>query len=294
MTSSNSSYVYDLFRRLHFSDFGARTAEVLIVRPFRVLLIVLGAWLLARFLGRATERAVRSLHHRAPARTGHARAEQRTATLATAAKRLVRLVVWVVAGLLILTEVGVNLAPLLAGSAVVGVALGLGAQSLVRDMLAGLFIIGEDQFGVGDVVDVGPATGTVEEVNLRSTRLRGADGTVWWVPNGQIQRVGNTTLGFSRAVVDVPIGWGVDLGRVGEAMKDEAERLAADTDWSGRVIDVPALWGAQAADATGPTMRVVVPTAPGEQFAVGRELRRRVLDRLNADGLRAAPVPPTV
>ena len=281
-------YVYDLFRKLGLTDFGARTVSFLVVRPFRILMIALVALIVAKILSRLTSDAVRSLHKRAPVRSSSVRAELRTATMATAVARLVRLVVWIIAGLLILNEVGINLAPLLAGAGVIGVALGLGAQSLVKDMLAGLFIIGEDQYGVGDIVDLGPAAGMVEEVNLRATRLRAADGTVWWVPNGQIQRVGNTTMEYSRAVVDVPIPYGVDLGAVGELMQKEAETLSAEVPWANDVLEAPVLWGAQSSDAVGPVMRVVVTTRPSAQYGFGRELRRRILDALTRQGLRPA------
>ena len=291
-------YVYDLFRKVGLSDFGARTAAFLVVRPFRIGVILIAALIIARVLSRLTEEAIRSLHKRAPTRTTSVRSELRTATMATALARLVRLVVWVIAGLLVLNELGVNLAPLLAGAGVVGVALGLGAQSLVKDMVAGLFIIGEDQYGVGDIVDLGPASGVVEEVNLRATRLRGADGTVWWVPNGQIQRVGNTTMEYSRAMVDIPVAYGVDLVAVGQAMTEEAQALCAEAPWSEGVVDGPVLWGAQSTDALGPVMRIVVTTKPSQQYAFARELRRRIVDRLTRDGLRApvavaiAPTPP--
>lgn len=287
-------YVYDLFRKLGLSDFGARTAQFLLVRPFRVALILVGALLVGRALSRVTERAVRSLHKRAPMRATSVRGELRTATMATALARLVRLVVWIIAALLALNELGLNLGPLLAGAGVVGVAVGLGAQSLVRDMVGGLFIISEDQYGVGDIVDLGLASGVVEEVNLRATRLRGADGTVWWVPNGQIQRVGNTTMEFSRAVVDICVPYGVDLGAVGRVMEEEAAAVAGDAEWGPKLLEPAVLWGAQSSDALGPIMRIVVTTRPADQYGVGRELRRRIIDRLSAAGLRQpAPVAPT-
>lgn len=304
--AASHGYVYDLFRKLGLSDFGARTAQFVLVRPVRIGLIVLGAYLVGRALSRVTGEAVRSLHKRAPVRATSVRGELRTATLATALARLVRLVVWVIAGLLVLNELGVNLGPLLAGAGVVGVALGLGAQSLVKDMLAGLFIISEDQYGVGDIVDLGLASGVVEEVNLRATRLRAADATVWWVPNGQIQRVGNTTMEFSRAVVDIQVPYGVDLAAVGRVMEEEAAALAREPEWAPKLLEPAVLWGAQSADPLGPTMRIVVATRPTEQYGVGRELRRRTIDRLTASGLRqpatvaatpsspsSGPAPPT-
>ena len=117
-------------------------------------------------------------------------------------------------GTMILSQLGVNIAPIIASAGILGIALGFGAQSLVKDFLSGIFMIFEDQYGVGDVVDVGEASGTVEAVSLRVTRLRDLDGTVWYVPNGEILRVGNKSQNWSRAVVDVGVGYDEDLARV--------------------------------------------------------------------------------
>lgn len=295
MNTGNGHYLYDLLRQWGLSDFGARTAEFWLERPLRVVIVTVVALVVARVGSRAMDRFVRSLGRRAPARANAARSELRTATMAGVLARLVRLLTAVIAFLMVLGLLGVNLAPLLAGAGVVGVALGLGAQSLVRDMLAGVFIIGEDQYGVGDIVDVGQASGVVEDVNLRSTRLRSADGTVWFVPNGQIQRVGNSSMEFSRAVVDLPLPYGVDLARVTGVMEEVAEAFAVDPGWIHRLLDAPEVWGVTLLDASGPTVRVVVKTVPLSQASVSRELRRRMVDRLTAEGFRppqgVAPAP---
>jgi small-conductance mechanosensitive channel len=285
-TSTSSHYLYDLLRRIGLSDFGARTVEFLVNRPIRILLIVVVALIVSRLGARATERFVRSVHKRSPLRMSSARSDQRNTTMAGVLARLVRLLTAIIAGLLIIGVAGFNLTPLLAGASVAGVAIGFGAQSLVRDMLAGLFIIGEDQYGVGDSIDLGLASGVVEDVSLRTTRVRSADGTVWFVPNGQVQRVGNTSMEFSRAVVDVPLPFGAPLARATAAMREEAESLATEAEWAGRLVDQPEIWGVQTIDATGPTVRLVVKTAPLANGPVARELRRRVLDRLARDGLQ--------
>jgi small conductance mechanosensitive channel len=281
-----TGYLYDLLRRIGLTDFGARTVQFLVDRPIRILLIVLVAFLAARIGARATDRFVRSVHKRSPLRLTSARSEQRNATMAGVLARLVRLVIAIVAGLLILGAVGVNLTPLLAGASVAGVAIGFGAQSLVRDMLAGLFIIGEDQYGVGDSIDLGLASGVVEDVSLRTTRVRSADGTVWFVPNGQVQRVGNGSMEYSRAVVDVPLPFGAPLDRATVAMREEADLFATEPAWAGRLLDRPDVWGVQTIDVTGPMVRLVVKTAPLANGPVARELRLRILDRLARDGLQ--------
>jgi small conductance mechanosensitive channel len=283
--TGNGHYLYDLLRRWGFTDFGARTTEFLLERPLRILVIVVVAMLAARLGSRAVERSVRSLHRRAPVRHS---TDKRSETMAGVFGRLIRLVTAIVAGLMILDVVGVNLAPLIAGAGVAGIALGLGAQNLVKDMLAGLFIIGEDQYGVGDVVDLGQAAGVVEDVSLRSTRLRSADGAVWFVPNGQVQRVGNQSLDFSRAIVDVPLVYGVDLARVRDAVVAEASAFAEDPEWADRMLEPPDVWGVQSLDPSGPTMRLVVKTVPAAQGPVARALRAQILERLTRDGLRPA------
>src|SRR3954467_8290144 len=187
-------YLYDLFRKLGLTDFGASTGEFLLEKPARILLILLAAWIAGRIAVRGTRRFVSSLHRRGARRLLTGRSDQRMATIADALASLVRVIVWVVAALLILAKVNVNLAPLLAGAGIAGIALGFGAQSLVKDYISGLFILVEDQYGVGDVIEINATSGTVEEVNLRVTRLRAVDGKVWFVPNGEIRQVGNGSL----------------------------------------------------------------------------------------------------
>jgi len=192
MRAEDTGYLYDLLVEMGLTDFQARTGEFLLVRPLRLLAIFLVALVLARVGGRAVRRLVVSVQMRAPEPLRPARIDQRATTIAEVMVKLWRGVVWGIAALVLLGEVGIDLAPLLAGAGIAGVAIGFGAQSLVRDFLSGLFILLEDQYGVGDEVRlVGDASGTVEDVSLRVTRLRNEDGTVWFVPNGEIRQVGN-------------------------------------------------------------------------------------------------------
>ena len=184
-------FLYELVSRLGLGEAAARTADVLLARPLAILLLLIAAAVLSRLGSTFARRAVRALQQRSPIRPGSARAELRASTLSHVLATLVRVVVWSMAALLILGVVGLNLAPLLAGAGIAGVAIGFGAQTLVRDVLTGFFILSEDQYGVGDVVTIGTApTGTVEDVTLRITRLRAADGVVWFVPNGEIKLLG--------------------------------------------------------------------------------------------------------
>lgn len=191
-----SGYLYELLTRVGLSESAAYTADVVFGRPLGVIVLLLGAGVVARLGDRVARRGVRTLQARSPIRPGSARSELRAGTVSQVLATLVRVVVWSMAILLALDLVGLNLAPLLAGAGIAGVAIGFGAQTLVRDVLAGFFILTEDQYGVGDVVTVGTTpTGTVEDVTLRITRLRADDGVVWFIPNGEIKQLGRHDAG---------------------------------------------------------------------------------------------------
>jgi small-conductance mechanosensitive channel len=279
--------LYDLFRRLNFSDFAARsTATVL-----GVALVVVGAFVVSQLASRAAHRSVESLVARSTLPGAAARSTGRAQTLGGVAASMVRIVVWSVAVLMVLDELGINLGPFLAGASIVGVALGFGAQSLVKDFLSGFFILAEDQFGVGDVITVSDTTGTVEEVNLRVTRLRATDGTVWFVPNGEIRTVGNADKEWSRAIVDVIVPADADVAVACAAISRELEGLAGDADWSASVLEPPVVLGVEAMGPDGTTVRVAAKTAPGERARVARDLRARILARLRTEGILPAQKP---
>ena len=161
-----------------------------------------------------------------------------------------------------------------------------GAQALIRDYLSGLFILLEDQYGVGDVVTIGTASGTVEDLDLRVTRLRSADGTVWFIPNGDIRQVGNQSMEWSRAVVDVTVAYDNDVPTVMAALGEEAKSMAAEPQWAAFVLEPPELQGVQSMGTDGVTLRIVIKTAPRQQWAVARELRARITDRMRRDNVR--------
>jgi small-conductance mechanosensitive channel len=279
-------YLYELLRKVGLSDFAARTGEFLLVRPLKIVLIALLAFVGGRVASRALRRTVRSFRARAPMSPTSVRAEQRAQTLGDVLASLVRAVLWSIALLIILDEVGINLAPLLAGAGIAGVAIGFGAQSLVKDVISGLFILLEDQYGVGDVVTVEGATGTVEDLTLRVTRVRSVDGTVWYVPNGEIRKVGNSSMEWSRAIIDVLVPYDADLDLVRRVIREEGEAFALDPEWTSQVLEPPELWGVQSMEANHLIVRLVVKTAPRQQFAVARELRGRITDRLRKEKVR--------
>ncbi len=210
---------------------------------------------------------------------------QRAKTMGDLLKSVITGVLVAIFGTMILSQLGVNIAPIIASAGIIGIALGFGAQSLVKDFLSGVFMIFEDQYGVGDVIDVGEAIGTVEAVSLRVTRLRDLDGTVWYVPNGEILRVGNKSQNWSRAVVDVGVGYDEDLARAKRVLGEVAHDLWEDEDYRSVIIEEPEVTGVEALAADAITLRVLVKTAPMEQWAVARELRQRIKARFDHEGI---------
>ena len=197
---------------------------------------------------------------------------------------------WLVAVLWMLAVLGVSAATLLTSAGLLGVALAFGAQNLLRDLISGTFIIFEDQLGVGDVVDLGVASGTVEEVTLRTTQLRDVEGVVWHVPNGEIRRVGNKSQQWARAVVDIPIAPGADVARAQRVIKTTADALAADPAWVDRILDEPDVQGVESFTLDALTIRLVVKTAPSEQWRVARSCAPASSPRSMRKGLRRAPM----
>jgi small conductance mechanosensitive channel len=210
---------------------------------------------------------------------------QRAEAIGTLMRSIVSFAIWMFATLMALGELGFNLGPLIAGAGVVGVALGFGAQSLVKDFLSGIFMLIEDQFGVGDVIDVGEASGTVESVSLRTTRLRDVEGVVWHFPNGEIRRVGNKSQEWSRALLDVPVPYETNLKDAEALIQRVADEMAADREWSSLILRPPEVWGVERFDADSVAIRTVITTTPSEQWKVSRELRHRLKAAFDANGL---------
>ncbi|MDQ6614302.1 MAG: mechanosensitive ion channel family protein [Actinomycetota bacterium] len=263
----------------------AHTVQSLSVGPLRIMVVLLTAVFVTRMVPRATRRLVRSLQLRAPARLTSVRASERAGTVGAVLESIFRTIVWIIAFLTILGIVGINLGPFVATATVIGAAVGFGAQSLVKDFLSGLLILIEDQYGVGDTITTNDITGIVEGVNLRTTRVRTVEGTVWYVANGEIRKVGNSSEGYSQAIVDVVVPPGTDVSRVEELAKEEAAEFAAEEEWQGKFLEAPAVLGVQGVAADGITIRVVAKTAVGNNAPVARELRARVIERLRREGV---------
>lgn len=270
--------------------------------PLRILLIVVLAlvarWLLRRAVDRLVQRTSNgqtpSILRPLPERLREtvqevtsvrpARRRQRAEAIGSVLRSFVTITVFSLATLLVLSEFQIDLAPLLAGAGIVGVALGFGAQSLVRDLLAGLFILLEDQYGVGDVVDVGEATGVVEAVGLRITTLRDLQGVYWYVPNGEIRRVGNRSQGTAVVVVDMPIGF-APTAEAAAALRLGAQRLADDPELADDLVEPPEVLGIDRVSVEGAVVRTIVKTTPDAQWSIARELRRRQAEALEQAGL---------
>ena len=244
-----------------------------------VALVIRG--LAHRVINRATERAARM-------EAGTDRREQRARALGSILRSAVSIMVWGIAVLTILGDLGFNLTPLLLSTTVLGVALGFGAQNLVRDYLSGILMLVEDHYGVGDTIHAKDATGTVEAMTLLTTRLRDVNGVVWHIRNGTIESVGNESQGWSRAVIDYPVPYEEDLTRIRKLMEQAAQSLFHEGGWSVLMLEQPEVWGAQELSSKEVTMRIVAKTAPMRQWEVARELRSRVKAALDAAGVAPA------
>jgi small-conductance mechanosensitive channel len=275
--------VYDLTG----SQWLAGYSDLLIAKPLHVLLIVVLALLSRRLVHRTINRLTQGdgrppkimrllKERRSNAGVLSERRAQRAKTIGSVLKSLASFVIFGLAVMYLAQEFGVNLAPLLASAGVVGVAIAFGAQNLVRDFLSGVFMMVEDQYGVGDVVDLGKATGTVESVGLRVTTVRDGGGTVWYVPNGAIQRVGNSSQGFAFAVVDFPISYASDLARAQEVAANVATEAVAREPLSQDVLEPPEMLGVNQITPDTITLRLTVKVRPGKQWAVQRRLRAEI------------------
>jgi moderate conductance mechanosensitive channel len=294
-----------------FGDFVRDHHEVLIVKPIRIVVIVAIAVLVRWLVHRAITRAVRSttdsdvpvvlrpLKERIGADALESaglvseRRRQRAETVGSLLRSIASLVIGVLALMLVFAEIGFQLGPFLAGAGIVGVALGFGAQNLVKDFLSGIFMLLEDQYGVGDVVDLGSASGTVEGVGLRVTRLRDANGAVWYVRNGEVLRVGNKTQGYAQVIIDLPLPYETDLSEVGDLMKEVADEMVAEDEWGASALEEPQLLGVESITDQNVTLRLTLKVRPADQWKVARELRRRLAERLETAPPRttAAPQP---
>ena len=287
---------------------GLRVAVIILVA---IVLTFVARRLIQRFAQSIadghTKRGVGTKGEKKPSNAADAAARtrraQRSTTVGSLLKSIAAIVIWLLAVLMVLTELGFDLAPILASAGIAGIALGFGAQTLVKDYLAGFFIVIEDQYGIGDYIDAGEAEGTVEEVGLRITKLRGLDGTLWHVRNGEILRVGNYSLGFGTMLLDLPFPYDADEETVTTIINDAASALRELPQYDCVMLGAPEIMGVQGISGEAITVRITIKTKPGEQFGLGRAFRGEFKQQMAAHDMtvpwsqaviRTMPNPPTV
>ena len=292
----------------------ARIAD-LAARPIKVVLILVVAWIVNRLVRRWLDRAVegwltrrseaaeeaREMSDEASGRIDELReaalqrarrmvekqerAGQRTRTLGALLRSVASVAIYGLAVMMALGEFDVNLGPLIAGAGIVGVALGFGAKSLVQDFLSGVFMLLEDQYGVGDVVDVGDTAGVVEEVKLRTTQVRDINGTLWHIPNGAIRRVANMTQDWGRVVLDLEVAYDTDIAAATTVIKEVADAVWREQLPYATITEEPMIAGVQSLGDSAISIRLMARTEPGEHFAAARELRGRIKDAFDEAGI---------
>jgi small conductance mechanosensitive channel len=247
-----------------------------------VVLILALAWILQVAAYRLIRVFRRYMHAKAPSRDEQARVE----TLARVFRNSAAVIIVIVAGTLILNELGLSVAPILATAGVAGVAIGFGAQSLIKDYFTGFFLLLEDQIRQGDVVEVAGKSGLVEEVTLRYVRLRDFDGHVHFVPNGEIKVVSNRTRGFAQAAIEIGVGYGVDIDRALGVMRAVGQALRADAQWQAKVADDPEILGVEKLDNSAVVLRCRIKVVPAiEQWNVKREFLKRLKKAFDERGI---------
>jgi small-conductance mechanosensitive channel len=265
-------------------EIAAQVGGWLVREGLLVLLIVVGTFFAARFTGAVVRYLIRVFGVRHGGRTG-----LRAGTLAGTVANAAQLVVAFLGLIAVLAQLDINPVSLVAGAGVAGIAIGFGVQSLIRDFFTGFFILLEDQYGVGDVITVGAITGKVEEFTLRITQIRGLDGSLTSIPNGEITTVANLSKDWAQAVLDIHIAMGENVDRATEVIAETASRIAADL--KEKVRGEPEVLGVETVDPLSHTItiRVIMKTAPLERWSVARELRRRILRAFEEEDIKTPP-----
>lgn len=292
----------------------AEALDWVVERPAKVIAILAIAWLLNRAVRRAIDRAeARMLRDREAklaerqdeeVRDGRfaamelkarqkaieltqatEQAKQRAKTLGSILRSTATGVIYSIAILMSLGEFDVNLGPLIAGAGIAGIALGFGAQSIVKDFLSGFFMLVEDQYAVGDIIDVGEAAGVVEAISLRTTQVRDVNGTLWYVPNGEIHRVANKSQQWARAVLDIEVAYDTDIAVATRVIKEVADTVWNDHLATATIIEEPEIWGVEQFGESAIAIRLVCKVEPGEQFATSRVIRGRLIEAFDREGI---------
>ncbi|MET9627935.1 mechanosensitive ion channel domain-containing protein [Lentzea sp. NPDC006480] len=284
-------------------EFFEKYGPDIIAGAIKIVVILIAAFVIRALLRKVIDRItspgkdgkkpglLKPLRERAPQALGNLiseRREQRAKTIGSVLKSIVTILIFGIAFLEIMLVLGMDITPVLTSAGILGVAIGFGAQNLVKDFLSGMFMLMEDQYGVGDVVDLGPSiTGTVEAVALRTTTIRDTGGTVWYVRNGEILRVGNSSQGFAVAVVDLPLSYGANLAEATKVLEHRVTEVAETEPLKKDITAKPEVLGVEKFTPENITLRVTVKTRPGRQWAVQRNLRAQLVAALEGAGFSA-------
>jgi len=266
-----------------------------LVRALIILVVgVIALWGVGKVIDRVVDRVVSGVkvHHGAEdtkalesSPVEAMRQVQRARTLGTVLNAFSKWTIWIIVIIMVLTEFGVAVTPLIASVGILGAALGFGAQSLVKDMLNGLFMVFEDQLGIGDIVNLGQVTGVVERVGIRVTEVRDASGTLWFIRNGEVLQVGNFSKDWARIILDVPVPYTLDVDEAQEALLAAAKEFATESEWRRKVLEDPEMWGIESISHEALMVRLTIKVRAGEQFTLRRALHRYVKSALDRRGI---------
>jgi moderate conductance mechanosensitive channel len=286
-SDQGSGWLYELMTKAGVDHNTAKTVTDLVVRPVAVILVLLVAVVVARVGSKALRRILQRLTNQAAARSGSARTGARMSTMSALAANLWRFFVFIIAVAVILGIVGIDLTPLLASATIIGATLGFGAQLIVRDYFSGFLLTLEDQDWIGDNITVGTVSGVVEDLTLRVTRLRAVDGTVYFIANGDIRQLANTSRGWAHAVVDLtlPGSSASDLPRARAVIEQAARKVAASDEFVGQTTEPPAMVTFVDATESTLTLRAMLHSVPDQRDALTRALREEALVELSRAGL---------
>jgi small-conductance mechanosensitive channel len=266
-----------------------------LARAFAILLVgFIALWGVSKVIDRVVDRVVSDVkvHHGAEdtkaletSPVEAMRQVQRARTLGTVLNAFSKWTIWIIVIIMVLTEFGVAVTPLIASVGILGAALGFGAQSLVKDILNGLFMVFEDQLGIGDIVNLGQVTGVVERVGIRVTEVRDASGTLWFIRNGEVLQVGNFSKDWARIILDVPVPYTLDVDEAQEALLAAAKEFATESQWRRKVLEDPEMWGIESISHEALMVRLTIKVRAGEQFTLRRALHRYVKSALDRRGI---------
>ena len=249
----------------------------------KILAILIVTWIILRILKTIIHRVIKSVINKTYGIRDGVAVEKRTVTLETVFYSTVKIAVWVIAIMMIIPEFGINIGPILAAVGVAGLAFGFGAQYLIRDLIAGLFIILEDQYRKGDSIKVGDVAGTVEEINLRKTVIRDVDGVEHHIPNGEIKIASNRTKLWAKINLEIGVAYDTDLDKVIKVLNKVGQEMAKDKDWKDIIIEAPQALGVNEFADSAIIIKVSAKVKPGEQWGTARELRKRIKEAFDKE-----------